>query len=211
MYSAATRQALRGADSFAFAETHLKPLRHWDRINQMLGLDVKMLLPGNNLVKPDKMAMAVSLEPRAPFLDVRMIELAFRIPGKLKLKDGATKWILKQAVERLLPHDIVHRKKQMFTVPIGEWFKTSLLPFVKEVLLSPTTTQRGLFDSQRLEAMINEHTAGTANYTRHLRAMISLELWQRMFVDASFDPAPTFEELGLKTPQMASAIVAKAA
>lgn len=211
VYSAAAKESLRGANSFALAEIHMKRFRHWDRINQALGLDVKLLLPGNNLVKPDKMAMAVSLEPRAPFLDVRMIELAFQIPGSLKLKDGETKWIFKRAAERLLPPEIVHRKKQMFTVPIGEWFKTSLLPFVREVLLSPTTAKRGLFDMQRVAAMIDEHSAGVSNYTRHLRALISLELWQRMFVDASFDHAPTFEELGVKTPQKPLTSFSKAA
>ena len=211
LYSSAAKEALCGVDSFALAEHHMQPLRHWDRINQVLGLDVKLLLPGNNLVKPDKMAMAVSLEPRAPFLDVRMIELAFRIPGALKLKDGTTKWIFKRAAERLLSSKIVHRKKQMFSVPIGEWFKTTLLPFVRDVLLSKATTQRGLFDTARVTQMIEQHAAGTENYTRHLRALISLELWQRMFVDASFDHAPTFEELGLKTPAAAPPVFTKRA
>lgn len=147
VFSAKLKSALTGHDAFRFAESHFAKVRHWDKIDQALAIDVKLLLPGNNLVKPDKMAMAVSLEPRSPFLDYRMIELAFRIPGILKFQDNTTKWIFKQAAERLLPKDIIYRKKRMH--PIGEWFKDRLLPFTtKEVLQSKHTTDRGLFDAK---------------------------------------------------------------
>ena len=157
-------------------------------------------MPGNNLVKPDKMAMAVSLEPRAPLLDYRMVELAFRIPGELKLREGVTKWIFKKACERILPREIIYRKKQMFTVPIGEWFKGPLLGFVREALLAKRSTDRGIFEPARVAEMIDDHASGKANYTRQLRALIALELWQRTFIDVQFDHAPTYAELGMQGP-----------
>ncbi|MCH8922781.1 MAG: asparagine synthase (glutamine-hydrolyzing) [Planctomycetes bacterium] len=197
--SEATRQ-IGDADAFAFAEPHFAELRHHDRITQALGLDVKLLLPGNNLVKPDKMAMAVSLEPRAPLLDYRMVELAFRIPGALKLREGESKWIFKRACERILPREIIYRKKQMFTVPIGEWFKGPLLGFVRGALLANRSTDRGIFEPSRVSAMIDDHASGKANYTRQLRALIALELWQRTFIDAQFDHAPTYAELDMQEP-----------
>ncbi len=78
------------------------------------------LLPGNNLVKPDRMAMAVGLETRAPFLDYRMMELAFRMPGNLKLRGGETKSIYKKAVRPLIGTQLADSRKRMFTVPVGE-------------------------------------------------------------------------------------------
>ncbi len=197
LYTSEAAAEIRGADAFAFAAPHFKRLRHLDRVNQVLGLQTKLLLPGNNLVKPDKMAMAVSLEPRSPFLDWRMVELAFRIPGSLKLRDGDTKWIFKRAAERILPRRIVHRSKQMFTVPIGEWFKDQLLDFVREALLSHRSLERRLFRPSRIEEMIDEHRAGIVDHTRRLRLLVAVEIWHRLFIDDNFDHAPGFEELGI--------------
>jgi asparagine synthase (glutamine-hydrolysing) len=210
LYTAEAAARTRDADAFRCAETHFRGLRHFDRINQILALETKMLLPGNNLVKPDKMAMAVSLEPRSPFLDSRMIELAFRIPGQLKLRDGETKWVLKRALERILPRGIIYRSKQMFTVPVGEWFRDQLLGFVRDILLSPWATARGLFRPDRIETLIEDHRSGRVENTRRLRLLIALEIWHRMFIDTVFDHAPTFAELGLPSVDVAGPRVAAA-
>ena len=199
LFSSSTRQQLAGLDASRFARSHLQDFRHLDPINQALALDTRMLLPGNNLVKPDKMAMAVSLEPRAPYLDYRMVDLAFRIPGSMKLRDGVTKSILKKACESILPEKIIYRKKQMFTVPIGEWFKRELSPFVNEVLLSERSLDRKMFQPERVREMINDHQNEKVNHTRAIRALLALELWQRTFIDQTFDHAPTFAELGINS------------
>jgi len=204
LYSGGTQRRMRGRDAFDFAAPLFQRCRQMDPINRALALDVMLLLPGNNLVKPDRMAMAVSLETRAPMLDARLLELAFRIPGDMKFRDGQSKWILKRAAERLLPRDIVHRRKQMFTVPIGEWFKDRLQGFVRDVLLSPRTTERGLFDTAAVARMIDRHAAGTANHTRQIRALIALEVWQRIFLDQRLQHAPTWEELGIEYPGAAA-------
>lgn len=199
LYSDDSRNQLGGFDASVFANNHLQEFRHLDPISQALALDTKLLLPGNNLVKPDKMAMAVSLEPRAPYLDYRMVELAFRIPGSLKLRGGVTKSILKKACEQVLPESIIYRKKQMFTVPIGEWFKRELSPFVNEVLLSGRTLERGIFRPERVQQMIQEHETSRVNHTRSIRALLAFELWQRTFIDQTFDHAPTYAELGIQS------------
>ncbi len=155
---------------------------HMDRINQALFLDMKLLLPGNNLVKPDRMGMAVSLEARTPFLDYRMMELAFRIPGNLKLKKGETKYIYKKAVLPLLGEQLVYREKQMFTVPIGEWFKSELSGFVRDKLLQGQLVSRSIVKQEALVNMIEQHIKGEANYTREIRALISLEYWFESFL-----------------------------
>ena len=184
-------------DSFDVVNAAFTRARSLDRINQVLHLDTALLLPGNNLVKPDRMGMAVSIEARNPFLDVRMVELAFAIPGDLKLKDGTTKWIFKKAVEDLIGTHLAYRKKQMFTVPVGEWFKDRLRPLVTGVLSDPRTLDRGLFRPERVQALVDDHLGGRANRTREIRALLALELWFRTFIDQSFDHAPNFADLGV--------------
>lgn len=159
------------------------PLGHLDRLNQALAIDALWLLPGNNLVKPDRMGMAVSLEARTPFLDVRMVELALAMPGALKLQGGESKWIFKRAVEPLIGRELAYRRKQMFTVPVGDWFKAHLAPLVREWLLGARTRARGLFEPAAVETLVEQHISGAANHTRELRLLIAIEIWARIFLD----------------------------
>jgi len=152
-----------------------------DDINKILHFDTRQLLPGNNLVKPDKMAMANSLETRSPLLDYRLFELIQSIPGKYKLQDGQTKYILKKFALKYLPHDIVYRKKQMFTVPVGEWFKTNLKGYVVNIITSDSLKTRGIFNMSYLNKILDEHINEKKDYTRELRAIVNLELWFRKF------------------------------
>lgn len=165
-----------------------------DPINQVLLAETKTLLPGNNLVKPDRMAMAKSIEIRSPYLDYRMAELAFSIPGQLKLRNGETKWILKRAVEPILGRELTFRKKQMFTVPVGEWFRQNLADFCRATLLDGRLEARGIVNIGYVEEMLTLHIEGKKNNTRQLRALISLELWYRLFVDD--DPETISKALG---------------
>lgn len=182
LYSSAFFKNLKGEVAHDF---FLKPLfeksKHMDLINQALYIDVNLLLPGNNLVKPDRMGMAHGIENRAPFLDCRVIEQAFRMPGKLKLFEGETKYIYKKSVSKLIGHDLTYRKKQMFTVPVGDWFKTTLKPLCDDLLLSEKTRARELFDYTQVEKMLNDHCSNTENYTREIRALMALEIWFRRF------------------------------
>lgn len=165
----------------------LKPLlaevEHMDNINKALYIDTQLLLSGNNLVKPDRTGMAVSIENRAPFLDYRLIELAFSIPGELKLKGAETKYIYKKAVEDLIGKNLTYRKKQMFTVPIGDWFKTTLKDLCFDLLLSSKSQERGFFNYSFLEKLLDDHMHDRKNNTREIRALMSFELWCRRFLD----------------------------
>lgn len=154
---------------------------HFDRVNQMLFLDMMLLLPGNNLVKPDRMGMSVSLEARTPFLDWRMMEFAFRAPGDTKLKDGDKKHWFKRAVEPLIGADLAHRKKQMFTVPIGEWFRGPRKQWLHDLLFAPGALGAQLFEPATVRKLFDDHASGAANHTRELRALAALELWAQQF------------------------------
>lgn len=199
LYAGSMRTATAGDDSFALVDALMERSRGLDRINRALYVDTVLLLPGNNLVKPDRMGMAASIEARSPFLDVRMVELAFRMPGALKLKDGVTKALFKKAVEPLIGHDLAYRKKQMFTVPVGEWFKDRLRPLVEEVLGDPRTRARGLFEPAAVDGLVSRHLSGQANHTREIRALLAVELWFRTCIDQQFTAAPTMADLGIRS------------
>lgn len=171
---------LGGIDSFAAAaQPWFEEAAHFDRINQALHLDMQLLLCGNNLVKPDRMGMAVSIEARTPFLDWRMMEFAFRSRGATKLApDGDKKHWYKKAVVPLIGADLAYRRKQMFTVPVGEWFRREMHGWLRSTLQA-SELLRALFRPEPIDAMLEQHRNGRRNFTRELRALAALALWDR--------------------------------
>jgi asparagine synthase (glutamine-hydrolysing) len=139
---------------------------------------MQLLLCGNNLVKPDRMGMAASIEARTPFLDWRVMELAFRSRGHTKLSAGGDKkhWF-KLAAEPLIGTQLAHRKKQMFTVPVGDWFKDELHGWLREKL-QKSELLMSLVKADAVDLMLSRHRAGQANCTRELRALAALALWE---------------------------------
>lgn len=95
----------------------------------------------------------------------------------------------------LIGKSLAYRKKQMFTVPVGEWFKNELAEFSRELLASPRFVGRGLFDPEYVSGMLNQHQNGKNNFTRELRALIAIEMWHRLFIDSSHDCPPSMSEL----------------
>lgn len=176
LYQPALAAQLGGIDSFDVAAPWFGEAAHFDRINQALYLDMQLLLSGNNLVKPDRMGMAVSIEARTPFLDWRMMEFAFRSRGATKLHGGDKKHWFKRAAVPLIGEGLAHRKKQMFTVPIGDWFRDQSHGWLRTTLQGSDLLAR-LFRPAVIEAMLHAHRDGSANYTRELRALAALALW----------------------------------
>lgn len=177
LYSAEMAAAVGGIDSFsAAAKPWFDGASHFDRLNQALYLDMQLLLSGNNLVKPDRMGMAVSIEARTPFLDWRMMEFAFRSRGATKLSGQDKKHWYKKAVSPLIGEDLAYRKKQMFTVPVGEWFRKDSFPWLQSTLQDSELLQR-LFNREAINGLLTRHRDGTANHTRELRALAALALW----------------------------------
>ena len=178
LYQPQIRQQLEGIDSFEqAAKPWFDEAQHFDRVNQALYLDMQLLLSGNNLVKPDRMGMAVSIEARTPFLDYRMMEFAFRSRGDTKLSDrGDKKHWFKKAAAPLIGDDLAYRKKQMFTVPVGDWFRGASYPWLRDALQKSELLAH-IFIGQEVNLMLEKHRAGTANFTRELRALAALALW----------------------------------
>jgi asparagine synthase (glutamine-hydrolysing) len=179
LYAPAVAAQLAPIDSYRVAaQPWLEQATHFDRLNQALYLDMQLLLSGNNLVKPDRMGMAVSIEARTPFLDWRMMEFAFRSRGATKLHGDDKKHWYKRAVVPLIGADLAYRKKQMFTVPVGEWFRHESHAWLRDTMRQSELLRR-LFRPEPIESMLVAHREGTANHTRELRALVALALWAR--------------------------------
>jgi asparagine synthase (glutamine-hydrolysing) len=123
--------------------------------------------------------MAVSLEAREPLLDHRLVEFAASLPEKLRIRRGQGKWLLKQAMRRYLPEDILFRPKQGFVMPIAEWLRGPLAKQTRAIVTSATLAQTGWFDEKRMKQMAEDHIAGSSDHSRLL--------WQMMMLDHSLD------------------------
>ena len=177
MYQPAVAKRLAQVDTFTVAaKPWFDQSQHFDRVNQALYLDMQLLLSGNNLVKPDRMGMAVSIEARTPFLDFRMMEFAFRSRGMTKLRADDKKHWYKRAAAPLMGGDLAYRKKQMFTMPVGEWFRGESYGWLAGTLGGSDLLRR-LFRPEAIESMLLRHVNGSANFTRELRALAALALW----------------------------------
>jgi asparagine synthase (glutamine-hydrolysing) len=154
-----------------------------DPIGQLLAVNMMSYLPGDLLVKTDRMTMANSLEARCPFLDHRLLEFACQIPSALKLKGMTTHYVLKRALNGLVPDEIIWRKKHGFGVPVGRWFRTSMRDYVRDTLLSPEAMGRGYFRPEALRLIVEEHISGRRDHGHRLWALLTFEVWHQLFID----------------------------
>lgn len=154
-------------------------------VDRFLALDTATYLPGDLLLKVDRMSMSAALEVRAPLLDHRVHELAARLPPSMKLRGRETKWALKELARRRgLPDDLVRRPKQGFGVPVGAWLRDPLRPWVEDVLLDPRSLERGYFKPEQVRRLLAEHLDGRADQTYKVWNLAVLELWHRSWIDA---------------------------
>lgn len=178
---------------FAETVTHENPLfvlEQWfTKANGTGILDTTLLtdqmtyLPNDLLVKVDIASMAVSLEARSPFLDHKVIEFAASLPENLRMRRFSTKSLLKKVAARLVPPEVVYRRKMGFGVPIGSWFRGEMKGFVRDILLSEKSLRRGVVKPEILEKYVNEHLDGKRDHAHQIWALLMLELWFEMFID----------------------------
>jgi len=155
---------------------------HW--LSSLQYMDIKNYLPNDILTKVDRMSMTHSIEARVPLLDHKLVEFAATIPPELQLRGKTTKYIFKKAMEGILPTEILHRPKRGFAVPLGRWFRGQLGPYVRDLLLSKRSRDRGLFRESYIERLIEMQDRGRS-LDLQLWTMITFELWCRRFIDES--------------------------
>lgn len=164
-----------------------------DALRRLMDVDLATQLPEDLLMLTDKMSMAVSLECRVPLLDQRLVQLAARIPARFRIRGSNLKHVLKLALKGIIPDEILQRGKRGFGAPIGAWFKSELAPLLDELLSESSLTRRGLLDPQIVSRVMCEHRRQTADRTDHLLALVSLEIWCRMYLDGETPEALTEE------------------
>ena len=127
--------------------------------------------------------MAANLEVRVPFLNKEMLDLTARLPASLKIKGLKRKYILKKAIERILPKDVIWRRKAGFGAPIRSWLRGSLRPMVDDLLSEAAITKRGLFDPSYVRAVIDDNRSGREDNALQVFFLLTLEIWAREFLD----------------------------
>ena len=155
-----------------------------NEIDKLLYLDSKTYLPGDILTKVDRMTMANSLEARVPLLDHELIEFVVGIPSHLKMNGLETKYILKKAMEDIVPNEILYREKQGFGVPIGEWINVQLRERIIEDLGEKRTLEREFFNVDYIQTLLKEHSDGRRDHSHALWVLWMFELWQRKYIDS---------------------------
>jgi asparagine synthase (glutamine-hydrolysing) len=135
------------------------------------------------LMKQDQMSMAASIESRVPFLDHTLVEHVVAMPAHFKVRGWQTKAVLRRALDKRVPREILTRPKMGFPVPLGRWLRGPFWPVVEEFVIGPRSLGRGLFDPARLLALAEEHRNGIKKHDARLWLLINLEIWQRIFLD----------------------------
>jgi asparagine synthase (glutamine-hydrolysing) len=182
LYSPAMRSLLQGhrAEDRYIATMRSAPAE--DSLSRAQYADLKIWLPGDILTKVDRTSMAVSLEAREPLLDHRLVEFAARLPRNMRLRRGTGKWLMKEALGGILPHDILHRRKMGFVTPISAWFRGPLADRAAELAHAPAFAELGCFDTAAISRIAAEHRSGRSDHGRLLWQLTMLEKsLQRLF------------------------------
>jgi asparagine synthase (glutamine-hydrolysing) len=134
------------------------------------------------LMKQDQMSMAASIESRVPFLDHEFVEFSTRVPERLKIRGGEGKYILKKAVEDLLPHDILYRRKMGFPTPLRQWLRDARADALYEILTSRQGLLAAYIDPAALERLIARQKAGLEDATDRIWRLLNLQVWGDLFL-----------------------------
>lgn len=172
---------MQGRSSLDIIKPHYKKLDELapdtDFLNRMIYLELKIRLPELLLMRVDKITMANSIESRVPFLDHRLVELAMQIPMDMKIKNGVSKYILKEAVRGIIPDEVINRKKQGFAAPVAEWLNTALKSELPNLLWNSKIWDANILNKAEAEKLVSAHQAGRGDLSFRIWNLITLSLW----------------------------------
>jgi asparagine synthase (glutamine-hydrolysing) len=146
-------------------------------VESMMYLDAMTYLPGDILAKVDRAAMGVSLESRVPLLDTRVVDLAWRLPLDLKIRDGVGKWILRQVLYRYVPRELLDRPKMGFGVPVGEWLRGPLRGWAEDLLAADRLERQGYLRADVVRSALGEHLSGRREHPYRLWNALMFQTW----------------------------------
>jgi asparagine synthase (glutamine-hydrolysing) len=153
-----------------------------DHLSKILYADMKTYLPGDILVKVDRMSMANSLEVRAPLLDYKLVEFAAGIPSRLKFRGREKKYILKESMKRLLPNEILYRRKMGFSVPLDEWFRGGIRNYAQKQIFDSHGGISDFFNLEVVRKIWDQHQSGSHNHSVQLLSFLMFQLWWKRYL-----------------------------
>ena len=155
--------------------------KNWANIRDftqaIMYLDMVCYLPGDILVKVDRASMGASLEVRVPFLDHRVVELAWKVPLHMKVRGNQGKWLLKQILYKYVPKNLIERPKMGFSVPLDSWLRGPLRDWAENLLASEKMKKEGFFDPVPIQKIWQEHLSGKKNWQHHLWDVLMFQAW----------------------------------
>ena len=171
-------RALNGYDSIEVVRYHYDRAEATDPLSRIQYVDMKTYLVDDILVKVDRASMANSLEVRSPLLDHKLMELIAQMPFDLKLRKGMGKYIFKKSLEKVLPQDILYRRKKGFSVPVAEWFRGELKGFAHDTIFGG---QDDLLNNAFLGTCWAQHQRGTRDWSTLMWTVLMFRTWQGVF------------------------------
>jgi asparagine synthase (glutamine-hydrolysing) len=184
LYTPSLREGLNGDGSWSRHMNYFEQVSDADFLNQMLYLDTKVFMTSLNLNYNDKMSMASSMEVRVPFLNWELADwVAWNVPPGLKLHQGQTKYILREAMRPVLPPEVLEQKKAGFGAPVDYWLANDLKSMVDDLLSENSLKKRGLFTPATVQRLVDEQRSGRRDWSAQVWQLLTLELWQRAFLD----------------------------
>jgi asparagine synthase (glutamine-hydrolysing) len=158
-------------------------IRHWqacpakDLVNKVFYCDLKLYLEGDILVKVDRASMANSLEVRVPLLNLKLLELSANLARDLKVGWLTTKYLLRRAMQDLLPPDITRRRKKGFNMPVAKWLTGPLKPLATDMLAPDRLRRHGLFNTDYVQTLLQEHLSRRRDHRKLLWTLLAFEMW----------------------------------
>jgi asparagine synthase (glutamine-hydrolysing) len=185
--SAHMRDHWSGLSSYQVVSEHLERIERErpdsDFLTRMTYLELKLRLPELLLMRVDKITMAASIEARVPFLDHKLVEKAMGVPRNLKVEGSSGKHVLKQALEEVLPRDLLYRPKRGFGAPVTRWFRGPMSGELEAIVMNSSMRRRQFFDYAFITRLFDEHRRGARDWGFHLWTVLNLSLWYDRWID----------------------------
>src|SRR6266853_1700047 len=187
LYTSALSDEISDDDAAKQHRARFEEVKDADFLNQMLYLDTKIFMTSLNLTYNDKMSMACSVEVRVPFLDRELAEfVAWNVPPSMKMKSffsPTTKYILRKAMQDVLPREVLQQPKAGFAAPVDYWLARDLKEMVDDLLSKSQIEKRGLFRPEVVRAFVDEHRSGAQDWSMQIWQLLTLELWMQTCLD----------------------------